>query len=234
MGMKRTGKSHSRTLITFDEQDKSVDFDFIFIDLSRMQPNEEQGAILAWQVGERIAKQMKLGFSTAINGLSEKQWAQDFCDKLSGEMLNTEKIKSISVLDSFAKKPLSEEVYDLIEELAYQITIQLDMLRLRMLDFDKAPRLQNVIQKKFHHEQIAPVGEQELYSFFVRLYEARERRKGIDPMADEAIKNAITQDATNAVVQVLRFADPLEARPYQDLNLRVLYSAIVDECKKIL
>lgn len=232
-GMDCAGKSYSRELITFIRtQDES--FDSFYIDLSRMQPHPDLGVILVWQVGERIAKFLKLGFGENANGLTETQWVPDFCDRLAGQLREAQRVTWL-VIDSFAKKPLSPGVYYLMEELAAQITNDnISMLRLVLLDYDKANDLKNVIQNKFHREQIAPVPEKELYTLFIRLYEARERRKGIDPMGSEISKNAIVQGATESVAQVLSHADPVAPRPIQNLDLRVLNPILIEECNKVI
>jgi len=211
---KRRGRTWSRELITYF-RDRQGGFQMIFADLEKLAELNDDRDLLPEDLGQEIADQMGLGKVPERQNEKDAKWANRFCNWLTPFVQGTDKQYWI-VLDSFDKRLLPQGIYDLVGAIAERIEITLGQLRLVLLSYDQAEKLEaNAnVQGGLEVEDIASqIGPPEVAEFFFQLYEERKKRKSV-PYTDP--------DVATSVQAVLQAVDPSSEQYLQELHKEVL------------
>jgi hypothetical protein len=216
-GKRRSGRSHSEQLIRL--LGNRAGFNIIYADLNQLANThkDEPDGLRPEHLGESIATQMGRPEAAVRQGQTDAAWAEGFCNRLTPFIQETQKQYWI-VLDSFDKQLLPQGIYDLIDEMATRIEHTWPQLRLVLLSYDKGRLLAKLqgAQGLETEELAAPIGENELNDFFIRVYEERKQRRQVEYTPVEV---------ADKVKKVLQAVDPQSENYLEELSNKVIEEA---------
>lgn len=219
-GPRMSGRSWSLEYISYLNTTRRS-FELVWVDLEDLETSIAEDAELDPQdLGLSIATQMHLDMTHWPARVNEKdeRWARRYCEWLKGELTGKQALYWI-VVDSFDKMLLPDGIYILISELAKWIRVNLQMLRLVLLSYDKEDDLPANVRPDVAPVSTGAISDLELLAFFTRLYDERKRRFDID---------FSPTDVANSVAEVKRQVDFSNER-----YLFQLGPAVVQEANKL-
>lgn len=220
-GPRKSGRSWSLQYIRYLKETRHS-FILVWPDLENLANSIDDDKELGPEhLGYSIAKQMNLKMSDWPERKKEKdeKWVWRFCEWLTGQLTGTQTVYWI-VLDSFDKLLLPDGIYVLINALAMRIQVNLDMLRLVLLSYNRQDDLPSDVIPDVEIISTNLIGDPELVAFFARLYDQRKRRFDID---------FSPTDVANSVAEVKRQVVDFGNEGY----MFKLGPAVVQEAKKL-